>query len=32
MKKWMLLFLMLVPALISAAQRQVFLETVGSEW
>jgi hypothetical protein len=32
MKKWIVLFLLLVPALLAAADRQVFLETVGSEW
>jgi hypothetical protein len=31
MRKWLLLFLLLAPALM-AAQRQVFLETVGEEW
>ena len=32
MKKWMLLFLLLAPALVAAAERQVFLETIGEEW
>jgi hypothetical protein len=31
MKKAFLLFLLLAPALLSAADRQVFLETVGSQ-
>jgi len=31
MKKWFILFLLLAPALM-AAERQVFLETIGEEW
>ena len=31
MKKWFLLFLLLAPVLVLAAERQVFLETVGGE-
>ena len=31
MKRMLLLFLLLAPALM-AAQRQVFIETVGEEW
>ncbi len=31
MKKWFMLFLLLAPILVLAAERQVFLETVGDE-
>lgn len=31
MKKWFIIFLLLAPALM-AAERQVFLETIGEEW
>jgi hypothetical protein len=31
MKKWFAIFLLLVPALLVAAERQVILETVGDE-
>lgn len=31
MRKWFLMFMLLAPALM-AAQRQVFIETIGEEW
>ena len=32
MRKRFLLFLLLAPVLVLAAERQVFLETIGEEW
>jgi hypothetical protein len=31
MKKWFMLFLLLAPVLVIAAERQVFLETIGRD-